>query len=658
MNTLINNYITKLNKKQLDEIASYKSISDCASSYYRENKERIKASHQIRISNKTLKFFGVQVSKHITKDSNFKNFEELFKKVKKIAGSVKGIGNLTIYDTALRIGFYLSNQVFPKDFVYLSRGTKEGAEALLGRKVKNAENVEVFRKYFNELDSRQIENILCIEKEYFKRLVYVCQSKNTFIRITADFGYITNQLTKFDISYNETGAIFLKEITRSPKNINEIIKKIEEEFIDISNEDLRADFISFVTELEEKGFLLLGKLISETLSSDITFTYNIEKPRTILYDFSQKSKNDDAVDDTLVFFLEEAQRNPKLSAIQFELTSRCNERCIHCYIPNSKKDKGSDMPTSKIKSIIDEFSRLGGLHITISGGEPMLHKDFLKILHFCREKDMKISVLSNLTLLKDSDIPAIKKLNLYLIQTSLYSMDPQIHDAITTIKGSFYKTKMAIEKLYHADIPVQISCPVMKLNYKCFKNVLKYANSLKIKANTDFLMMGQADFDTSNLSCRLSISDTEKLLKDILLIDFDYSEITLRQEPISNQIIKDLERFKKQPICGVGLDNCCITANGDVYPCAGWQGMILGNVNRNSLEEIWTSSSKINELRQITQASFPKCLECDARDYCSMCLVRNYNENHGDMFKINDHFCKVAFLNKKVVEDYHKQKII
>ena len=35
-----------------------------------------------------------------------------------------------------------------------------------------------------------------------------------------------------------------------------------------------------------------------------------------------------------------------------------------------------------------------------------------------------------------------------------------------------------------------------------------------------------------------------------------------------------------------------------------------------------------------------------------MCLVRNYNESNGDMFKINKHFCEVAFLNKKIVEEY------
>ena len=57
------------------------------------------------------------------------------------------------------------------------------------------------------------------------------------------------------------------------------------------------------------------------------------------------------------------------------------------------------------------------------------------------------------------------------------------------------------------------------------------------------------------------------------------------------------------------------------------------------------------ELRKITQGSFPQCLECEASDYCARCLVRNYNESGGDMFKVSQHFCDVAFLNKKLVEE-------
>jgi radical SAM protein with 4Fe4S-binding SPASM domain len=301
---------------------------------------------------------------------------------------------------------------------------------------------------------------------------------------------------------------------------------------------------------------------------------------------------------------------------------------------------------------------MGGIYVTLSGGEAFLHKDLIEIARYCRKKDLKISILSNLISLKDEQIAALKEINLSLIQVSLYSMDPEIHDYITTVKGSFEKTKASIEKLVAADIPLQISCPIMKANRKGYDKVLDYAKSLKVKAQTDYIMMARSDLDTGNLANRLSLKETEELIREIIEHDIDYKESTLKQKPISEEIKFDRERYMKQPVCGVGYDNCCITANGDVYPCAGWQDYVLGNVYKQSLQEIWENSERVKELRKITQASFPQCIDCEARDYCARCLVRNYNESGGDMFAVNHHFCDVAFLNKRLVEEYRAKGLL
>ncbi|MCH5347210.1 MAG: radical SAM protein, partial [Muribaculaceae bacterium] len=280
-----------------------------------------------------------------------------------------------------------------------------------------------------------------------------------------------------------------------------------------------------------------------------------------------------------------------------------------------------------------------------------------QILYYCREKDLKISVLSNLISLTDSEIKAMKDTNISLVQVSLYSMNSEIHDFITTVKGSFKKTKAAIEKLVAADVPVQISCPLMKANKDGYKEVLKYAQSLKVSAQTDYIMMAQADLDTGNLANRLSLAETEKVINDIIDYDLDYASDLEKIKPKEAVIQFDRERYLNRPICGVGYDNCCVTANGDVYPCAGWQDYVLGNVYSDTLKNIWEKSERIKELRKITNAAFPQCVDCEARQYCSMCLVRNYNESGGDMFKINKHFCDVAFLNKKIAEQRYGNKI-
>lgn len=464
--------------------------------------------------------------------------------------------------------------------------------------------------------------------------------------------YITSQLTKYDRTYNATGIDFLSQISRTPRSLDDCINSLLALYGNsVSEKELRADFTYFVKDLANHLFLVTGDSPEELDANDINFSYSLENPKTLIKDFSQETEQK-VSECTQDHNLDSAKNNPHLLGLQFELTSRCNERCIHCYIPNGKKNKGKDMPLEKVFSIVDEFAEMGGLHVTLSGGEVFMHKDIIPIIHYCREKDMQVSILSNLIALKDSQIPEIKKANISVLQTSLYSMDPKIHDFITTVPGSFIKTKSAIEKLVAADIPVQISCPVMKANYKGYVDVLNYARSLRCKAQTDYLMMARSDLDTSNLANRLNLQETEELLKDIINWDYDYKADTLKHRPISDEIKFDFEKFSNQPLCGAGVNDCCITENGDVYPCAGWQAMVCGNVYKKSLKEIWEDSEKLNAIRKIKQKDFPQCLECEARNFCAMCLVRNFNENDGDMFKLSKHFCDAAFLNKQIVEEY------
>jgi len=482
------------------------------------------------------------------------------------------------------------------------------------------------------------------------------QAKNSFIRIYDDgkIGYINNQLTKNDRTYNETGADFLAQLSRAPQNVEDIVDNLVGLYEDIDRDALRADFLAFAEDLAAHKFVVMGETDAEMNANDLEFSYAMENPKTLAVDFTQET-GEEVDKSTQDFMLQHDRRSPCLTSLQFELTSRCNERCIHCYIPNGKKNAGFDMPFDRFKYILDQFVEMNGLHVTLSGGEALMNKDILKMLRYCREKDLQISLLTNLISLKDEQIPVLKEVNLSLIQVSLYSMDPVKHDTITTVKGSFEKTKAAIEKLHAADVPVQISCPIMKANRKGYADVLKYAQSLRMKAQTDYIMMAQADLDTSNLANRISLEETEELMRDIITYDLEYNDIIDGKEIKPMSSLSE-EEEAQMPLCGAGINDLCVTVNGDIYPCAGWQDFVVGNVYRQSLKEIWAQSPKLVELRKVTRGDFPKCLKCEAKDYCAMCLVRNYNENEGDMFKTNEHFCEVAFLNKRIAEEWKNSK--
>ncbi len=480
----------------------------------------------------------------------------------------------------------------------------------------------------------------------------VCQSKNTFIRNHGDFAYIINQFTNSDLVLNEAGADFLKEISRIPQDIEVIVNRLLNLYEDtVDKTELQEDFECFCSELSEQHYLVLGESEDEIKKKDVEFNYgllNLQQPSTVNIISEQKEKS------TSDFWISRAQSGDyQLNDIQFELTSSCNERCIHCYIPNARKNVGQDMDYKDFCSVIDQFVDMGGIHVGLSGGECLTHKNILKIIEYCRKKDLIITILSNLIVLQDEHIPFLKQANIAHIQTSLYSMDEAIHDKITTIKGSWRKTKSAIEKLVAANIPVQISCPLMNANKDCFVDVLKYAESLHTIATTDYIIMAESNQDTDNLSHRLSVNDVGKAIRSVL--EYKRQNGELFQDDDSPKGSNHKEIVKSLPACGAAMNSICVLSSGEVCACPGWNGMVCGNIHKQSLKQIWEHSEQLKQIRKITKGDFPQCLACEAHDYCTFCLVRNFNESGGDMFKINQHFCDVAFANKKIVEEFQNK---
>lgn len=474
-------------------------------------------------------------------------------------------------------------------------------------------------------------------------------SKNSFVRIIGDddYAYIFNQLTFHDRCYVGAGVDVLKALSRQPQDQDTLANKVITIYPNKNPLEIYADVIDMLSSLARAKFIVRGESEEELDRKDESFSYRMSNPKTLIEDYTQFT-DEVVLENTESFQLKHDIDKPRLSSIQFELTGKCNERCIHCYIPNPKKDHGKTMSLQLVKQVIDEFAALGGLHVTLSGGEALIHKDIQEILRYCRAKDLQISLLSNLTLLNDDLILTLKEVNMSIVQTSLYSMDPEIHDFITMRKGSWESTMASIKKLHAADIPVQISCPVMKANAHGYTEVMKFAKSFKMKSQTDYIMMAQSDQNTQNLANRISLDETERLIKDIVDEDTDYKRLLEEVKPVSS--LTDSE-IGEMPLCGVGLNQICIAANGDLFPCAGWQGMVVGNIFEQSLKEVWENSSKLNELRKIRKKDFPKCMHCQAKDYCTMCIARNYNECEGDIYCPPQHTCDVAFLNKRLAEE-------
>lgn len=479
--------------------------------------------------------------------------------------------------------------------------------------------------------------------------MYYKLKKECFIRCFGTYGYIKSYKGFFDKIFDEYGSIFLSCISREPKHIDEITKSIALNFKDVNELDIKPDVIEFLDELVKDGFLCCGETVEETIKNDNWKCYTDK----IILPISLEKKSYPHKE-TQEFLSAYTNKTPLIFGCEVELTSKCNERCIHCYIPHEYKLNNID--NSVFYSLLKQLKEMNTLSLTLTGGEPMLHPNFKEFLGEAKKQDFAISVLSNLTLLDDEIIDILSEESISSVQTSLYSLIPEHHDAITKLHGSFEKTMNAIRLLIERDIPVQISCPTMSINKDDYADVLAWAQDHHIRAHTDYSIMAKYNHDTSNLKYRLSCEECGKIIQDLLNGDINYQKAILDPEFLAK--VECLNENPEENFCGAGYSSCCIVSNGDVYPCAGWQSYVCGNIKEQSLEDIWLHSEKLIALRNIKRRDIKKCLNCTNKAFCSPCLTRFANESTtGNPLEVPDYFCEVAELNKRIVLEWRKKRL-
>lgn len=435
---------------------------------------------------------------------------------------------------------------------------------------------------------------------------------------------------------SNSGAVMLGTLSKTPKYIDDIVNELSQIFVGVDFEVLKNDTIEFLQYFVDEGFLTVGDNIENCEDRD----YNqkeesgIQDSTTIVIDQDNCGKN-------------VLKENDFLRSIHIEIANVCNERCVHCYIPH--KYKTDIMDLELFYKIIEEGRKMNIIHVTLSGGEPLLHKDIISFFRKCRELDLSVNLLSNLTLLSDQMIEEMQKNPLLSVQTSIYAINPEVHDSITKMQGSLKKTLSGIKKLLEAKIPIQISCPVMKQNKDDFLDVIRWGYDHNISVAIEPVIFASYDHSKNNLTNRLDLNEIEKVIEGEL--NEGYANIILGA-------VKEKESMKaSDPVCSICRFSFCVSVKGEVYPCAGWQTNVVGCLDKQGLSEIWENSEKIKSLRKVKRKNFSQCVDCRNRGYCTICMMSNSNENQdGNAFKINEFNCKVAELKHKKLMDYKSHK--
>lgn len=294
----------------------------------------------------------------------------------------------------------------------------------------------------------------------------------------------------------------------------------------------------------------------------------------------------------------------RLLAVHWELTYRCNERCTHCYLdvmPPGAKVPG-ELTTEEAQRVIDELALLGALTITFSGGEAFVRDDIIEIAQYARRKGFAVRFYTNAILINEELADKITAVKPVVVEVSLYSTSPEVHDSITQIPGSFQLTTRAIGLLRERGVKCVIKTPLMKENIEDFDSFSEFAREKGVRFNYDTTIVPKHTGDPSPLKHR---PDDDQFL----------AFLRQRITPEHWKLLPYDESFR---FCGIGMNSLTISPYGEVYTCVGAR-VSAGNVREESISRIWQESPVWEESSSLTLAALPVCATCELREFCVRC---------------------------------------
>ena len=317
-------------------------------------------------------------------------------------------------------------------------------------------------------------------------------------------------------------------------------------------------------------------------------------------------------------------------SVQWDLTYRCNERCVHCYLDH--EDHG-EMTAGEIKGVLDQLAEAGVFFLTMSGGEVLLRKDFFEILEHARAMLFNVKLKTNGILIRERDAERIRSLGVQQVQISIYSHRPDVHDAITKVRGSLSRSLDAIRFLKSKGLKVTVANVLMRQNMRDYAGVKALAAELGVEVTIDPTITPKMDGDTSILTLRIPPRTLGEVFHDERMV----GDVTTFCAPPPGPDDSVLDGFP----CSAGHTACYISPYGDVYPCVQFP-LPCGNVRSEKFLEIWRHSKALVEVRSIRVRDLSICPGCRHAGTCTRCPGLAYME--GNMRGPSSADCDKSFV--------------
>ena len=299
-----------------------------------------------------------------------------------------------------------------------------------------------------------------------------------------------------------------------------------------------------------------------------------------------------------------------------EVTSQCNYKCKHCY-KDSSPAVTAHLNYPKLMEYLGEFRDHGGSVIEITGGEPMLYKNFFELVEWAYNNLTVVGILTNGYYLQEEAIKRLLPFREKLVfNISLDSHRPEFHNAFRGKEDAFEKTIQAMELLGKNKFRFRLSMCVTRDNFFDMEGTAELAK----KYGAVFFgcnpvqAFGRGGEMITELAAEYA-KEPEKYLKYEKMIYDKYKGFL---HVLSKESMKQLETGN----CGILHQTVTVGPDGEIRPCVLFNsGLKVGNIYKQSFEEIFHSplGGAFSRMRGPNKTV---CGDCEKTSICNGCILR------------------------------------
>jgi AdoMet-dependent heme synthase len=330
--------------------------------------------------------------------------------------------------------------------------------------------------------------------------------------------------------------------------------------------------------------------------------------------------------------------------IAWEITRRCNLRCVHCRSSSADVADQGGFTTEEALGFVDELSDYAKPVLVLSGGEPLLRPDLWQVAARGTERGLRMCLATNGVLVDDRACEEMKRTGIRMVSLSLDGATAATHDDFRQQPGAFAGFSRAVEHLRRHGIPFLVNSSFTKRNQAEIQRVYELVRTLGATAWYLFLIVPQGR-GAEIMGELISAEDYDRILEWHYQAEKEEPELLMRPTcaPHYYRIVlqknrgkPEEERLRRRSLsfstgggkgCIAGQSICMIDATGEVHPCS-YMTASAGNVRRERFRDIWERSPLFEELRDFSRYQ-GRCGACEYLEVCGGCRARA-EAVHGD----------------------------